>query len=72
MEDEEEELTSKVDSIINLHELSSPKQTISLKEGESESPTKKKGKHTRVIINAYCTMYDVVKKVARKVMNFKV
>ena len=35
---------------------------------DAESPVKKK---KRVVINVYCTEYDIVKKAARKVNNFK-
>lgn len=36
-----------------------------------ESYVSKKKSNKRVVINVYCTDYDVVKKVARKVNNFK-
>jgi hypothetical protein len=37
----------------------------------NQSIEKKKSKH-RITMNVYCTEYDVVKKVAKKIMDFKI
>lgn len=37
-----------------------------------DSPNKKIKANKRVIFNAYCTEYEVVWKVARKILNYKV